>query len=441
MWFMVEQTPADRWGAGITTASIGDSVEGRPLTLHYWGRSDAPLCILILAGQHGDEPLAMQAVVSLTQVDGIAAVDPMACTLAYLPCLNPDGLAKRKRQNAGGIDLNRDHQLLAAPETQALHRFVRTWQPHLIIDVHTYPPRRRALLRQNLVYCHDLFLDVMSNPAINHPLLGPAVRCFLQPVMAQLHQQGYRCERYTLIRQTGRVRHSTPDVVDARNGLALRYSAFTVLVEGRTPPRRAAAAVQAQVVATIQQALLAMIRWALQNHAHLMATAAPLAAQTRVAVGTSYQPAHVPLTMLFQEAHTATIRPVTLPGRFTPTLRPTRRVSLPLAYAVPRSHTALVALLARQGFATQTPVDGATYALQTYHIERMVSGSPRLRVAEDKRSLVDFLLLPTAQPGGHALALLLEPAAKYGLVRLPQLGLSLSIGGIYPVFRVLSTET
>lgn len=419
--------------------SIGDSVEGRPLTVHYWGEPSAPLRILLLAGQHGDEPLAMEAVAKLTQGDGMAAIDPTACTLACLPCLNPDGLAKRSRKNAGGIDLNRDHQWLAAPETQALHRFVRTWQPHLIIDVHTYPPRRKALLRQNLVYCHDLFLDVMTNPAISHPLLGAAVSGFLQPVIAQLQQQGYRCERYTLIRQTGRVRHSTPDVVDARNGLALRYGAFTVLVEGRTPPRRATAAVQAQIVAAIQQALLTTVRWALQNQAHLTATIAPLAPQSRVAVGTSYQPAHAPLTMLFQEAHTATIRPVTLPGRFTPTLRPTRRVSLPVAYAIPRSHTTLLALLARHGFATQRPVEGAIYTLQSYPIESLTTGSPRLRVEEEKRPLVDFLLVPTAQPGGHALALLLEPSAKYGLARWPQLRLALSIGSIYPVVRVLST--
>ena len=429
---------------------IGHSAEGRPLSVHYLGQAATPLRILIFAGQHGDEPLAMQAVSQLASLISAGGSAPAArqldgkCQLALLPCLNPDGLARNTRTNAQGIDLNRDHQLLAGVETQALHHFVRRWQPHLILDVHTYPPRRKHLVRQNLVYCHDLFLDVMSNPAINHPLLTIAAERCLEPVLAQIRQAGYRCDRYTLIRQTGRVRHSTPDVVDARNGLALRYGAFTLLVEGRTPARKAKPATQAAAVAAIQTALLATVQWAGQNQAPLIAalpppvaaaTAAPAEART-VAVGVKYQRAAAPCTMLFREARTKTVRPVELSGRFTPTLRPTRRVTLPLAYAVPSSHPALLEILARHGFATAAPAEGATYRVETYQRTDNATGSTRLHTAVDERTLANFLLLPTAQPGGQALALFLEPAAKYGLARVRQLGLSLPIGGIYPVLRV-----
>src|SRR5207302_1080938 len=88
--------------------------------------------------------------------------------------LNPDGIVQGTRRNAHGIDLNRDHVRLAGSETRALHQFVRTWRPHLVLDVHDFPPRRRHLLARQLVYCQDVFLDVPTHPAAQHGLAGVA---------------------------------------------------------------------------------------------------------------------------------------------------------------------------------------------------------------------------------------------------------------------------
>lgn len=425
---------------------IGSSVAGRPLTIRLIGAPDAPLRLLIVAGQHGDEPLASSAVATLAPPAAPLSGENGTYQCALLPCLNPDGLAQQQRTNAHAVDLNRDHQVLSAIETQALHRFVRHWQPHLIVDVHTYPPRRQHLLRQNLIYCHDLFLDVMSNPAIQHPLLAEAADRFLSPVTAQLQAEGYRCGRYTLIRPNGRARHSTPDVVDARNGLALRYSAFTVLIEGRTPPRNATPARQAQVVTAIQQAILATIQWARQNRPALLAARSQPDRPPSIAVGTKYAPAQGPLVMAFRERHSGQIGPVTVPGRFTPTLRPTRRVALPLAYAVPPSHHGVTAILARHGFTPQrfTTQSWARegypapthYALHAYRVAEPTSGSAKFSLEPYQGVLTDFWLFPTAQPGGHSLALFLEPTAKYGLTRYPESQLTCQPGTLYPILRV-----
>ena len=41
------------------------------------------------------------------------------------------------RENAQGLDLNRDFVKLEAPETRALAKFIRTWDPAVLVDTHT----------------------------------------------------------------------------------------------------------------------------------------------------------------------------------------------------------------------------------------------------------------------------------------------------------------
>jgi len=49
--------------------------------------------------------------------------------------------------------------------------------------------------------------------------------------------------------------------------------------------------------------------------------------------------------------------------------------------------------------------------------------------------LDEFVWFPTDQPGGHALAVLLEPCSKFGLHRFADFGLALQSGMRYPIVR------
>lgn len=434
-WAAVDAT--DQYAASTAT-TIGYSAERRPLYVFYHGEPTAALRILLLAGQHGDEPSAMEAVAHLAAADNLSSLVSADCALAFLPCLNPDGVVAATRKNALGIDLNRDHQLLAATETQALHRFVRTWRPHLIVDVHTYPPRRRHLLRHNLVYCHDLFLDIPSHPALPHPLYAMAGERFLQPMIEQLNQSGYQSARYTLVRPSGKVRHSTVDLVDARNGLALRYGAFTVLLEGRQT--RANRPDRIHVRHAQVMALQQIIGWAQQNRAILCTPMRLPQPNTTIALRTRMVYADHQHTMLFVDKQAKTTRLVTLPGRYAAAVKPTHSLALPVAYAVPRSQEGLLAILLRHGFDRQTASAQQLYPVQQYHVERVTRNKSRLRVETSQRPLDDYFLFPIAQDGGHALALFLEPSAKYGLTRFALSGLSLQVGSAYPVLRVIGEE-
>jgi predicted deacylase len=71
--------------------------------------------IYLSAGIHGDEPATSLALLSLIEsgdLDGRA-------TWFLCPLLNPTGLARGVRENAAGVDLNRDYRNAESPEVRA----------------------------------------------------------------------------------------------------------------------------------------------------------------------------------------------------------------------------------------------------------------------------------------------------------------------------------
>lgn len=424
---------------------IGYSEEDRPIAALHLGHRDAPLRVLILAGQHGDESRARMAAVDVAAAFAERASDAGPVALTIIPDLNPDGAARAQRENACDVDLNRDHALLKSAETRALHRFVREWQPHLVIDMHTYPPRRKHLLEEDLIYCHDVFLDVPTNPSLHHAALASGGRQrFFDNVAGGLEACGYRSARYTLVNDSGRVRHSTPDVIDARNALTLRYGCLTVLVEGRRPVRTDDETAYACLGEALQSAMRQILAWAVQHQSVLTLQPAPLRPSTSVTIDSRYARAEAPRTMAFEDAATGDVRNFTLPGKYTPHLESTRRVRLPSAYAVPQSQKEVLDVLARHGFPGYPGRSGClrqvehTRVLRVRQSTRDRRAPRRLSVAESRtrRALPDYRLFPVTEKTGRALAVLLEAKSKYGLHRFREAHLTLEERSVYPVLRV-----
>ncbi|MEM6379309.1 MAG: M14 family zinc carboxypeptidase, partial [Bacteroidota bacterium] len=97
----------------ISTESIGQSSQGRPIRLMKIGGSDDKKMIFVLSGQHPPEVtgyLAMRAFVEQIAGDSKAAqAFRKKFTTYVVPMANPDGIDNGHwRHNAGGIDLNRD---------------------------------------------------------------------------------------------------------------------------------------------------------------------------------------------------------------------------------------------------------------------------------------------------------------------------------------------
>lgn len=124
---------------------IGRSVRGRPIVAWHLGERGGPK-VLLVSTMHGDEPHTRQILTSLRDGRPIRGLD-----LWVLPTYNPDGLARRTRKNAHGVDLNRNFPYRwtdldgayesgprprSEPETRAVMRFLKNIQPHRIISFH-----------------------------------------------------------------------------------------------------------------------------------------------------------------------------------------------------------------------------------------------------------------------------------------------------------------
>jgi protein MpaA len=86
----------------------------RLLTLHR-AASTAHRQIYLSAGIHGDEPAAPLAMLRLLRENDW----PSDAELWICPCLNPSGFPGNTRENAAGVDLNRDYKLVHTPEIRA----------------------------------------------------------------------------------------------------------------------------------------------------------------------------------------------------------------------------------------------------------------------------------------------------------------------------------
>jgi murein peptide amidase A len=130
-----------------TAVVVGHSVQHRPITVvHVAGTGPR---ILVVGSIHGNEPAGIAIVRALERTH--PKVD-----LWLVPALNPDGLAAGTRQNAHGVDLNRNFPSLwerfghpgstyysgprpfSEPETRAARALILRIHPQVTIWFHQH---------------------------------------------------------------------------------------------------------------------------------------------------------------------------------------------------------------------------------------------------------------------------------------------------------------
>ena len=128
---------------------IGHSVRGRPIVARVIGPAGAARKILIVGCIHGDECAGRPILSALARQRPPADVQ-----LWLVPSMNPDGTAAGTRQNAHGVDLNRNFPFrwrplagptyysgprpLSEPETRAAVRLIRRLKPAVTIWYHQH---------------------------------------------------------------------------------------------------------------------------------------------------------------------------------------------------------------------------------------------------------------------------------------------------------------
>ena len=148
----------------LHATTFGFSMEGRALPLVVAGAASAGAAdvraaqrtrVLVMANIHAGEVEGKEVVQvllrELAQGEHQAWTDSLV--LLFAPIYNADGNERVRldnraeqhgpfagvgtRENAQGLDLNRDHTKLDSPEARSLVRLLDEYDPHVVIDLHT----------------------------------------------------------------------------------------------------------------------------------------------------------------------------------------------------------------------------------------------------------------------------------------------------------------
>lgn len=132
----------------LTVAEVGRSMQGRALRTVTFGRG--PVRAFLWSQMHGDESTATMALADVFAFLAAPGRHPLRdrlareLTVTFLPMLNPDGAEVFQRENAAGIDLNRDVRRLATPEARVLKAVRDRIRPDYGFNLHDQQARTRA---------------------------------------------------------------------------------------------------------------------------------------------------------------------------------------------------------------------------------------------------------------------------------------------------------
>lgn len=132
------------------------SVQGREIAFYGSQTPSNKPALFLLGGFHGDEPEGVYLLNRFLDVFG-SMFSKSPYQVYVLPCLNPDGIVLKTRENAHHVDLNRNYPTknfapesynphtgkaksgkpASEPETQAMMRLVDMYRPVRILSIHS----------------------------------------------------------------------------------------------------------------------------------------------------------------------------------------------------------------------------------------------------------------------------------------------------------------
>jgi protein MpaA len=132
--------------AVVEVRTIGHTVKGRSIVAWRLGQPTSRRKVVVFAAMHGDETAPARILYDLRDGPAIKGAD-----LWVVPQYNGDGIARHTRQNAHGVDLNRNYpyhwkRLIGAtnsgtgpgsePETKAVMAFLKEVRPSYVVSFH-----------------------------------------------------------------------------------------------------------------------------------------------------------------------------------------------------------------------------------------------------------------------------------------------------------------
>jgi hypothetical protein len=132
----------------LKVAEVGRSMHGRELRTITFGTG--PVSVLLWSQMHGDEATATMSLADIIGWLAAPGNDALrdrlgrSLTVTMLPMLNPDGAERFQRENAVGIDINRDARNLSTPEARTLKSLHDRLKPQFGFNLHDQNARTRV---------------------------------------------------------------------------------------------------------------------------------------------------------------------------------------------------------------------------------------------------------------------------------------------------------
>jgi hypothetical protein len=368
-----------------------------------------------------------------------------------IPQVNPDGSELRQRQNAGDMDLNRDHLTLTTPEVGAVHRVFHRVMPHVVLDVHEYGITARAWEEEGLRKDFGQQMDALTNPNMSERLRTYGVEDVMGGMREMLVPRDVQLHRYLVTDgPQERFRHSTTALNDGRNSTGI-YNTLSFLIEGKN-----GLTVSENIRERARQQLETMKAFLAYFAEHRDAVRTMVEEERRALAEAPAPEVHLVMDYVKDPSHpTVAVGVMDLESgareelvieAYHPRVETTLTVPRPMGYALPASLVDVAGVLERHGIAVTPLAEPLQATVETYRIESVAEEEKEdkaflnvgVSVTREAMALPEGYLVVWCQGlQSNLVASLLEPQSMWGLAPLPEYARLLEVGSTYPILRVV----
>jgi hypothetical protein len=443
-------------GKGPVSVSIeGTSAGGHALYLVRLRRGGQPAWrILFYAQQHGNEVSGKDALLYLVRdIARKPETLPRDVELWVMPMMNPDGAVAGTRRNSAGADLNRDHIVLEQPETQALHRVVRRFRPHVAVDCHEFTRDSEERHTRGWIAWPDITMDGVNNPLFDSAVISASQRWVDESAAAE-QAAGHAFLRYSVggMPPDEEQRHSAPDIDSGLNAIGM-YGGLSFIIEAAV--MRGPGAPAGDLARRVDAYLVLFWRFITgDGHGREDLTAVERARQRPLPafIPTNYLWVNPGMTVTeFPVVEAATGRVLKVPtANMMTNLAVKRSVPTPLGYAIEaKAAPDFRLLLERQGIPFEELTVPRTVRAEACTLLRIEGEFDDIYSRYEGRQIVrredatkrdlppGTLWVPLEGEAAVRTALVLEPTAMYGLYQYPRFRTLVTPGAPLPVLRVV----
>ncbi|MFH1198040.1 MAG: M14 family zinc carboxypeptidase [bacterium] len=438
---------------------IGSSSEGRmipavKISTGEFGRDENKIKVFFFAQQHGDEPSGKEGTLMLIRDITEGKLDYLfeKIDLIIVPQMNPDGAERNKRRNGMGLDLNRNHLILTAPETQALHKLFNQYLPEATLDVHEYSPYSNDWIEYGALKNFDEQFGAVSNPNVSIEIKNYTRNQLFPFVEKYIMEKGFSFQEYIVEGppDKGRMRHSTFDINDGRQSFG-SLNTFSMILEGKNGRdsidnirRRAEGQYTAMkgILEFIFNHKVEIKKFVADGRRQLINSIPGEKVAIQMEHMSEGTTTNIRLLSLYSNADT-----IVTVENYTPVVKPLLEVEKPVGYLIPKADANLTGWAERQNLQIKDYTPAEKFKIIQYFIttidsidfegDMTINPSVELKEVTDEINPFDFYFIPMNQLHNNFIVQALEPQSEIGLATYKDFEYLVRKNKSYPILKVI----